>query len=130
MEDSRADVFLIRESLYEAKVDADLHFVHDGEKAVLFFEQADQNPSAPVPDMVILDINLPKRPGNEVLQQMRRSTRCASALVLVVTSSDSERDREEMRKLGVAAYFRKPSEYQKFMQLGELAKGLLARGRD
>ena len=128
MEDSRADVFLIRESLHEANVDADLHIVHDGEKAVLFFEHADENPSAPVPDMVILDINLPKRPGNEVLQQMRQSARCASALVVVVTSSDLERDREEMRKLGVAAYFCKPSDYQKCMKLGELA--LLARGRD
>lgn len=123
-------MFLIRESLREAKVDADLHIVHDGEKAVLFFVQADGNPSAPVPDMVILDINLPKRPGYEVLQQMRQSARCASALVLVVTSSDSERDREEMRRLGVAAYFCKPSDYLKFMKLGELAKGLLAKGRD
>lgn len=123
-------MFLIRESLREAKVDADLHIVHDGEKAVLFFVQADGNPSAPVPDMVILDINLPKRSGYEVLQQMRQSARCASALVLVVTSSDSERDREEMRRLGVAAYFCKPSDYLKFMKLGELAKGLLAKGRD
>lgn len=122
-------MFLIRESLCEAQVDADLHIVHDGEKAVHFFEQADGD-SAPVPDMVILDINLPKRPGNEVLQQMRQSARCASALVLVVTSSDSERDREEMKKLGVAAYFCKPSDYQEFMKLGELAKGLLARGRN
>lgn len=123
-------MFLIRESLREAKVDADLHIVHDGEKAVLFFVQADGNPSAPVPDMVILDINLPKRSGYEVLQQMRQNARCASALVLVVTSSDSERDREEMRRLGVAAYFCKPSDYLKFMKLGELAKGLLAKGRD
>jgi two-component system, chemotaxis family, response regulator Rcp1 len=129
VEDSRADVFLIRESLCEAQVDADLHIVHDGEKAVHFFEQADGD-SVPVPDMVILDINLPKRPGNKVLQQMRQSARCASALVLVVTSSDSERDREEMKKLGVAAYFCKPSDYQEFMKLGELAKGLLARGRN
>jgi chemotaxis family two-component system response regulator Rcp1 len=129
VEDSRADVFLIRESLHEAEVDADLHVVHDGEKAVVFFEQADGDPSAPVPDMVILDINLPKRPGNDVLQQMRKSARCAGALVLVVTSSDSERDREEMSKLGAAAYFCKPSEYQKFLKLGELAKGLLARRR-
>ena len=130
VEDSRADVFLIRESLCEAQVDADLHIVQDGEKAVHFFEQVDQDPSASVADIVILDINLPKRTGHEVLQQMRRSERSQNALVIVVTSSNSERDHEEMTKLGVAAYFCKPSEYQKFMKLGELAKGLLARGRD
>ena len=130
VEDSRADVFLIRESLCEAQVDADLHIVQDGEKAVHFFEQVDQDPSASVADIVILDINLPKRTGHEVLQQMRRSERSQNALVIVVTSSNSERDREEMTKLGVAAYFCKPSDYQKFMKLGELAKGLLAKDRD
>ena len=122
-------MFLIRESLSEAHVDADLHIMHDGEKAIYFFEQVDRDPSAPVADIVILDINLPKRTGSEVLRQMRRSARSANALVVVVTSSNSERDREEMKKLGVAAYFCKPSDYQKFMKLGELAKTLLEKAR-
>jgi DNA-binding response OmpR family regulator len=130
VEDSRADVFLIRESLGEARVDADLYIVHDGEKAVRFFEQVDRDPATPPPDLVILDINLPKRPGSEVLRQMRQSTRSAKALVVVVTSSDSERDRQVMTNLGAAAYFCKPSDYQKFMKLGELAKGLLEKARE
>jgi DNA-binding response OmpR family regulator len=130
VEDSRADVFLIRESLSEAKVDADLHVVHDGENAVRFFEQIDRDPAAPPPDMVILDINLPKRPGSEVLERMLQSTRSAKAVVVVVTSSDSDRDRQVMANLGAAAYFCKPSEYQKFMKLGELAKGLLEKARE
>lgn len=123
-------MFLIRESLGEARVEADLHIVHDGEKAVRFFEQVDRDPATPPPDLVILDINLPKRPGSEVLQQMRQSTRSAKALVVVVTSSDSERDRQVMTNLGATAYFSKPSEYQKFMKLGELAKGLLKKARE
>ena len=121
---------MIRESLGEARVDADLHIVHDGERAVRFFEQVDRDPVTSPPDLVILDINLPKRPGSEVLQQMRQSTRSAKALVMVVTSSDSERDRQEMSELGAAAYFCKPSDYQKFMKLGELAKGLLEKARE
>lgn len=118
-------MFLIRESIVLAQLDADLHIVQDGEKAIRFFEEADRDPSAPCPDLVILDINLPKRPGREVIHQMRQSARCANALVLVVTSSDSERDRDEMGKLGVNEYFRKPSEYQDFMKLGEIARRLL-----
>jgi len=122
-------VFLIRESLSEAHVEADLNIMHDGEKAIYFFEQVDRDPSAPVADIVILDINLPKKTGREVLRQMRLSARSAKVLVVVVTSSNSESDREEMKKLGAAAYFCKPSDYQKFMKLGELAKALLEEGR-
>jgi two-component system, chemotaxis family, response regulator Rcp1 len=110
-------------------VDADFHIMHDGEKAIYFFEQVDRDPSALVADIVILDINLPKKTGSQVLQQMRQSARSANAVVVVVTSSDSERDREKMNKLGVAAYFCKPSGYQKFMKLGELAKTLLEKHR-
>ena len=82
-----------------------------------------------MPDLVILDINLPKRQGREVLDVMRRTRRSANAAVLVVTSSNSDRDREEMGALRVDAYFRKPSEYESFLQLGELAKKLLTSGR-
>jgi DNA-binding response OmpR family regulator len=125
VEDNRADVFLIRESIETARIDADLHIVQDGDKAIRFFEQTDRDAAAPCPALVILDINLPKKPGREVLQQMRQSPRCANAAVLVVTSSDSERDRDDMRKFGVKGYFRKPSSYDHFMKLGAVVKELL-----
>jgi two-component system, chemotaxis family, response regulator Rcp1 len=125
VEDNRADLFLIRESIETVRLDAELHFARDGEKAIRFFEEADRNPSAPCPALIILDINLPKKSGREVLYQMRKSPRCANCLVLVVTSSDSERDRDDMRSLGAKAYFRKPSEFEHFMKLGEIVKALL-----
>jgi DNA-binding response OmpR family regulator len=118
-------VFLIRESIVLAAVDAELHIVPDGEKAIQFFEHADADPASPCPDLVLLDINLPKREGREVLHHMRNSRRCSQAAVLVVTSSDSERDREDMAKFGVKGYFRKPSEYDSFLKLGELVKSML-----
>jgi len=77
------------------------------------------------PALVILDINLPKKHGGQVLQHMRSTRRCADALVLVVTSSDSARDRESMAKLGANGYFRKPSDYEQFMKLGGLVRNLL-----
>jgi DNA-binding response OmpR family regulator len=99
--------------------------VQDGEKALRFFEQLDRDDTTPCPVLVIIDINLPKKHGGEVLQEMRRSRRCANALVLVVTSSDSASDRDAMAKLGVNGYFRKPSEYDEFMKLGEVVLDLL-----
>ena len=87
----------------------------------------DADPEAPRPDLVLLDINLPRYKGTEVLRNLRASSRCRDALVLVVTSSDSSRDREEMDALGANGYFRKPSEYSEFMTLGQIVRDLLAR---
>jgi len=125
VEDNRADVFLIRESIEGAGIDARVDVVHDGEKAIQIFEQIDADTCEPCPALVILDINLPKRPGREVLSHIRRSRRCPHVSVLVVTSSDSERDRSDMSTLGVRGYFRKPSDYDDFMKLGAIVKQLV-----
>lgn len=90
-----------------------------------FFDQIDLDSGLPALAIVILDINLPKRQGGDVLKHMRRGRRCADALVIIASTSDSKRDREEMQKLGAAAYFHKPSEYDEFMKLGDIVKGLL-----
>jgi DNA-binding response OmpR family regulator len=125
VEDNHADVFLIREAIESASLDASLQVVQDGEKAIKYFQAADSDPSATCPTLVILDINLPKKPGREVLRNMRLSERCGAVPVLVVTSSDSQKDRDEMGRLGVIGYFRKSSEYDEFMKLGPLVKGIL-----
>lgn len=101
--------------------------LQDGEKAIRFFDRVDRDEAASCPVMVIIDINLPKRPGGEVLREMRKSRRCANALVVVVTSSDSTRDRDDMARLGANAYFRKPSDYESFLKLGDVASALLRR---
>ena len=129
VEDNRADVFLIREAIRVARVNAELHVVSDGEKAIRFFNEVDADPALPCPDVVLLDINLPRRQGGEVLEEMRRSRRCSRALVMVVTSSDSDADRQRMASLGADEYFRKSSEYRDFMQLGEVVKTLLGRAK-
>ncbi len=118
-------MFLIRRALEVAKVYADLHVAHDGEQAIQFFDQVDGDVTAPCPALVILDINLPRKHGGEVLQHMRRTRRCGGALVIAVSTSDSALDREQMTRLGANAYFRKPSEYADFMKLGDMVKGLL-----
>ncbi len=125
VEDNRGDVFLIRESIETASVAATLHVVQDGDKAIKFLERAGSDPDTPCPALVILDINLPKRSGRDVLQFMRINEHCAHVPVLIVTSSDSQRDRDDMARLGIHGYFRKPSEYDEFMKLGPLVKQTL-----
>jgi chemotaxis family two-component system response regulator Rcp1 len=126
VEDNRGDIFLIREAIRAAQLDADLHIVQDGEKAVRFIEQVDEDESVPCPSLVVMDINLPKKQGGEVIEQMRKSRRCANALTVVVTSSDDDKDRHAMAKLGVREYFCKPSQYEDFMKLGGIIKRLLS----
>jgi chemotaxis family two-component system response regulator Rcp1 len=125
VEDNPGDVFLIRRAIEAANVHADLRVVHDGEQAIRFFDEVDADAGMPCPALVILDINLPRKHGGEVLQHMRQSHKCCNAIVLVVSTSDSPRDREEMKKLGANDYFRKPSEYADFMKLGAVIQTLL-----
>jgi DNA-binding response OmpR family regulator len=125
VEDSLADVTLIRMAMKKAGISAVIQVVDDGEEAVRLFEKADLDSTVPCPDLVILDLNLPRFKGSEVLRRLRASARCANVPVLVVTSSDSSDDREQMNKLGANGYFRKPSELSEFMKLGQVARGLL-----
>jgi len=126
-EDSKSDVFLIRQALQKSGINAQIYIADDGEKTIRFFEQADTDPEAPCPNLILLDINLPRYKGGDILRKLRASRRCKNALVLVVTSSDSQGDREEMKAFGANGYFRKPSEYSEFMKLGQLVRELLAQ---
>jgi DNA-binding response OmpR family regulator len=125
VEDNKADVFLIRSAIKTAHIDADLEVVHDGENALRFLDQVERGEGGACPALIILDINLPKKSGAEVLKQMRTMRRCADIPVMVVTSSDSAQDRTRMAELGIDAYFRKPSGYDEFMKVGELVRQLL-----
>ena len=118
-------MYLIREALAAAGVDADVFVVHDGQQATEFFDKSDSDNEAPCPDLVLLDLNLPKESGEDVLRHMRNSRTCKDALVLIVTSSDSAKEREATRVLGARGYFRKPSEYAEFMKLGPIVSELL-----
>jgi len=128
VEDNAADVFLIREAIATAHVKANIQSAKDGEQATAYFAAMDADASAPCPDLVILDINLPKMNGGEVLQRMRASRRCGQALVIVVSTSDSPQDREEMMKLGANGYFRKPSDFDAFLKLGDLVRDVFSGG--
>jgi len=125
IEDSKTDVFLIREALRSAGVRARIDVVHDGKAALQLLEQG------PPPALLLLDLNLPKYGGREVLRRLRTDARTKDMSVLVVTSSalSQDRDREELLALRLDGYFQKPSKYTEFLELGPLVKGLLERGK-
>jgi CheY-like chemotaxis protein len=125
VEDNESDIYLIRDALTSAQVDASVRVLRDGDAATSFFDELDRNPMAVCPALILLDINLPRTNGDQVLAHLKKSVRCRNARVIVVTSSDSQRDRQKVRELGADAYFRKPSDYEEFLKLGTLIKTLL-----
>jgi chemotaxis family two-component system response regulator Rcp1 len=125
VEDNRTDVLMVEEAIELQDLPVQLYVVEDGEKACDFLEQVDNNPECVKPDVLLLDLNLPKRSGKEVLECLRRSRTCQDIPVLIITSSDASKERDELTKLGVARYFRKPASYDEFMKLGAVLKGVL-----
>ncbi|HEX4167406.1 MAG TPA: response regulator [Bryobacteraceae bacterium] len=125
IEDNPGDALLVQEALREHRINCDLTIVADGEEAILLFESIDSDPNSPSPSLVLLDLNLPKRSGHEILDRIRQSTRCSATPVMIVTSSQAEADLAQMTRLGVAGYFHKPASFEAFMKLGALVKNLL-----
>ena len=99
--------------------------VDDGELACEFVARAENDPEIPCPDLLLLDLNLPKRSGKEVLHCVRQSNKCKDVPVLIITSSDLSKDRDELEILGANRYFRKPSSYEQFLKIGEILKDIL-----
>jgi two-component system, chemotaxis family, response regulator Rcp1 len=124
VEDSEPDVFLVREALEQAGLRVDLHVLDDGEKAVDFIESIDRKEEAR-PNLVLLDLNLPKKSGGQVLERIRRSPACGQIPVMILTSSDSPADKAQANQLGATEYFRKPSVLAEFMRLGPRVRELL-----
>jgi len=124
IEDNAADVGLVREALEEHGVGGDLLVLTDGEKAIHYIALMDSS-SALCPDLVILDLNLPRRPGFDVLERMKASSLCAASPILILTSSDTPEERAEATRLGADHYIRKPTRLDDFISLGTIFKGMI-----
>jgi CheY-like chemotaxis protein len=124
-EDNDGDVFLVRRVLDLHVGNYELFLARDGEEALQLLEQANADAAAPSPDFVVLDLNLPRYSGVQVLERLRKIPRCATAPVIVFTSSDSPQDKAEAFRVGADRYFHKPTDLAGFMKLGELIREIL-----
>jgi CheY-like chemotaxis protein len=124
VEDSPADVYLVREAMRQEGLNVDLEVAEDGERAIAIVDRVDASAPAQPPHLMLLDINVPRRTGNQVLERVRRSPRCAHIPVVMISSSDSPDERRRALAQGANAYFRKPSSLAEFMQLGKLVRQL------
>jgi CheY-like chemotaxis protein len=125
VEDNPADINLVEEALEEARLDCHLHIMRDGVRAIEFLDRLDSELDHPPPDVVLLDLNLPKVGGEEVLKRVRMSPKCEGVKVLIISSSDVPADRERVMQLGANDYFRKPSDLAQFMLLGVKIRAMI-----
>jgi CheY-like chemotaxis protein len=117
VEDNAGDVRLTREALKDGKVWNALHHVQDGVQALAFLERRGEYARAPRPDLILLDLNLPKRDGREVLGDIKADVRFASIPVVVLTTSRAEEDILSSYGLHANCYIVKPIDLEQFVRV-------------
>jgi CheY-like chemotaxis protein len=117
VEDSPADIRLTSEALKEARVLNALHVVPDGVEALAFLRKQGRYAAAPDPDLILLDLNLPKKDGREVLAEIEEDEALKRIPVVVVTTSGAEEDVVRSYSLHANAYVTKPVDLKQFLEV-------------
>jgi CheY-like chemotaxis protein len=123
VEDSPGDVRLTQEALREAKITNDLHVVGDGEEAMRFLHRQGGFSKAPRPDLILLDLNLPRKDGREVLAELKHDPELGRIPVVVLTTSSAEQDILDSYDLRVSSYITKPLDLNQFMSVVRSIEG-------
>lgn len=117
VEDDPGDVLLTCETLRETKVNNELHVVSDGEEAMRFLRREDGFADAPRPHVVLLDLNLPRKSGREVLAEIKQDPRLKIIPVVVLTTSRAEEDILRSYQDHANAYIAKPIDLDEFLDV-------------
>jgi two-component system, chemotaxis family, response regulator Rcp1 len=117
VEDNPGDARLTEEALKEGKVRNNLHHVCDGVEAMHFLERRGEYKEKPRPDLVLLDLNLPRKDGREVLADMRKNPELKTIPVVVLTTSEAEQDVVRTYELCANCYITKPVDLEKFITI-------------
>ena len=117
VEDNEAEQEILKEAFKEARIDHDLHMVKDGIEALEFLRMQGDFHDAPEPDLILLDLNMPKRNGLEILPDIKNNTEWEHIPILVYSNSEYNGDICRCYAMGVNAYLVKPVDFQGFMDL-------------
>jgi chemotaxis family two-component system response regulator Rcp1 len=117
VEDSPGDVRLTREALKDAKVHINMHIASDGIEAMAFLKREGLYARVPRPDLILLDLNLPKKDGREVLEEIKRNPVLKSIPVVILTTSASETDILRSYLLHANCYITKPVDLKGFLDV-------------
>jgi chemotaxis family two-component system response regulator Rcp1 len=114
VEDNPGDVTLLRETIKKSRFPVHLSVVNDGEQAIHYLRHQAPYASTPRPDFILLDLNLPRRDGFEVAEEIKRSSKLSGIPTLVLTGSNNEADRWKACQHHMDAYLLKPREWSQY----------------
>lgn len=117
VEDSPGDITLTVEALRDAKVTNNLHVARDGEEAIAFLRRQGEYADAPRPDLILLDLNMPRKDGREVLADIKADEDLRRIPVVVLTTSQNEDDVAEAYNLSANCYVAKPVDLDQFLHV-------------
>lgn len=117
VEDNPGDVRLTKEALKEGKVANEINVAADGVEALAFLRREGKYENAPKPDLILLDLNLPKKNGREVLAEIKMDARLKCVPVVVLTSSQAEKDIVTTYNLHANCYITKPVDFDQFIKV-------------
>ena len=119
IDDDPADIRLIQECFKRSSMAIDLH-VEDGEKAVEYLRKRAEVPSGAYPDLILLDLNMPKKDGRQLLSELKMDKDLKRIPVVVLTTSDAETDIIKSYNLGANCYITKPVDFDQFSRIVDL----------
>ena len=117
VEDNPGDVRLTQEAFKEAKMSINLDVTMDGAEAIKFLRKEAPYEDTVIPDLILLDLNLPKKDGREVLKEIKTDDKLKRIPVVVLTTSNAEQDIMKSYNLHVNCYINKPVDFEKFFDI-------------
>ena len=120
-EDNPGDIRLTQQALKDSKMHNNLHVVNDGEQAVSFLRRLPPYENAPRPGLFLLDLNMPKKDGREVLEEIKDDPELRSIPTVVLTTSEADQDVMSAYQLHANAYITKPVDFDQFV---DVVKGI------
>ena len=117
VEDNPADVLLLEEALYDAMWRNRLHVVNDGEEAMAFLRGEGAYAAAPSPDLIMLDLNLPKKDGREVLKEIKEDRSLMHIPVIIISTSQSREEIMNSYRLHANCFISKPVDLNRFFEI-------------
>lgn len=120
VEDDPNDVILIRRAFQQAKFNPTLEVIEDGEAAITYFNQCLVNENQPIPDLILLDLKLPRRSGLEVLKWIRKHPSFKRLLIIALTASRESNDINQAYEMGINSYLVKPIQFEQLVDLVNL----------
>lgn len=129
LEDNAADAYLFRKALKDAGLNFELTVLENGADGLAFASREGKYAGSPIPDLAVLDLNVPKGDGASVLEAMRQNKDLSRVPVFIMSSTAVHREQAVAKEMGIERFITKPPTLEAFLQIGQVVKEALLKGR-